>query len=77
MRLAAVGVLLGTTLFVAACGETVQTIPSATTRKTDSAAWQIKDNGFIAPGWTPGNQQSWDEQLKKRAQGQNDFSTPK
>jgi len=77
MRPVAIGALLGTSFFITACGETVQTIPTATARKADSAAWEIKDNGFIAPGWTPGNQQSWDAQLKKRAQGQNDFATPK
>lgn len=77
MRLASIGALLGAILLNAACGETVQTIPSATTRRVDSAAWEIKDNGFIAPGWTPGDQQSWNEQLKKRAQAQNDFATPK
>ena len=77
MQLASIGALLGAILLNAACGETVQTIPSATARKADSAAWQIKDNGFIAPGWTPGDQQSWNEQLKKRAQAQNDFATPK
>ena len=77
MRLSTIGIVLGIGLLLAACGETVQTIPTATTRKADSAGWQIKDNGFVAPGWTPGNPQSWDEQLKKRAQGQNDFATPR
>ena len=62
---------------LAGCGERVQTIPVGAAKKSDSAAWQITDNGFIAPGWTPGDQASWDAQLKKRAQSQNDFATPK
>lgn len=62
---------------MAGCGEQVQTIPVGTQKKADSVAWQIKDNGYVAPGWTPGNEASWDAQLKKRAQAQNDFATPK
>ena len=62
---------------LAGCGERVQTIPVGSAKKADGAAWQITDNGFIAPGWTPGNEASWDAQLKKRAQSQNDFATPK
>ena len=59
------------------CGEKVQTIPVGTAKKADTATWEIKDNGFIAPGWTPGNEASWDAQLKKRAQAQNDYATAK
>ena len=65
---------LSATLALAGCGERVQTIPVGTAKKTDSAAWQITDNGFLAAGWTPGDQASWDAQMKKRAQGQNDYA---
>jgi hypothetical protein len=65
---------LSVTLALAGCGERVQTIPVGTAKKTDSATWQINDNGFIAAGWTPGNEASWNAQMKKRAQAQNDYS---
>ena len=68
---------LALAIVLAGCGERVQTIPVGTAKKADSAAWQIVDNGFVAPGWTPGDAASWDAQLKKRAQSQNDFATPK
>ena len=61
---------------VAACGETVQTVPASTAKALDGSSWQLKDNGFAAAGWTPGNEASWDAQLKKRAQAQNDFARP-
>ncbi len=52
----------------------MQTIPVGGERKADHPPWNITDNGFVAPGWTPGNEQSWNAQLKKRTQGQNDYS---
>lgn len=61
-------------VLLAGCGESVQTIPVAGDKKADARSFQITDNGYIAPGWTPGNESSWDAQLKKRAQAQNDFA---
>jgi hypothetical protein len=77
VRVGAVLVLAGLAVAVAGCGEKAQTLPAGSAKKSDGPTWQIKDNGFIASGWTPGNEASWEAQLKKRAQGQNDFSTPK
>lgn len=62
---------------LAACGEKPQEISASAAKKADGQAWQINDNGYITPGWTPGDQASWEAQLKKRAQGQNDFAGPK
>ena len=73
----AVPVSIALAIVLAGCGERVQTIPVGAAKKADGASWQITDNGFVAPGWTPGNEASWDAQLKKRAQAQNDFATPK
>ena len=70
----AIGLLAVSAVLVSACGERVQTIPAGSERKTDSPAWNITDNGFVASGWTPGNEASWDAQMKKRAQGQNDYA---
>jgi hypothetical protein len=64
-------------VFVAGCGEKVQTIPPSTDRKSDSPVWQNKDQRFLAPGWSPGNESSWNSQITQRAQGQNDFAPRK
>jgi hypothetical protein len=57
-----------------ACGEQVQTIPVGTAKKSDAQAWQNTDTRFLAAGWTPGDQGSWDAQMARRAQGQNDYA---
>ena len=62
---------------VAACGEKVQTIPVGTAKKLDAQVWQTKDTRYLAPGWTPGDQRSWDAQMANRAQGQNDYAPRK
>jgi hypothetical protein len=61
-------------IVLAACGERVQTLPAGAAKKADTPAWQITDNGYVAPGWTPGNEASWQAQIKKRAQAQNDYA---
>jgi hypothetical protein len=55
----------------------VQTIPPGGERKSDTPVWENKDKRFLAPGWTPGDQASWDAQLVDRAQGQNDYAPRK
>ena len=73
-RLALLGMVA---IVLAGCGERVQTIPPGGDRKSDTAAWENKDKRFLAPGWTPGNQNSWNAQLVDRAQGQNDYAARK
>jgi hypothetical protein len=64
-------------LVLAGCGEKVQTLSASGERKADTPAWETKDKRFLAPGWSPGDQNSWNAQLVHRAQGQNDFATRK
>jgi hypothetical protein len=64
-------------IVLAACGEKVQTIPASGERKSDTAVWQTKDQRFLAPGWSPGNESSWNAQITQRVQGQNDFAPRK
>jgi hypothetical protein len=59
------------------CGEKVQTIPVGTAKKADQQVWQTKDDRFLAPGWTPGDEASWNAQMANRAQGQNDYAARK
>lgn len=55
----------------AACTEKPQT--NAATKKADTPSWQGADNPFVASGWKQGDQVSWEEQIKKRAMGQNEY----
>jgi hypothetical protein len=75
MRAAFAGLsLLALAVLVAGCGERVQTIPVGGEKKVDSRSFELADNGYVAPGWTPGNEASWDAHLRKRAQAQNDHA---
>ena len=59
---------------LSACGEKAQT---AQTRKADTQAWSSGNSAFVAPGWKEGDRSSWEEQLRNRAQGQNDYAKAK
>jgi hypothetical protein len=57
---------------LAACTEKPQT---ASSRRADTPASQGTGTAFVAPGWKAGDQTSWDEQLRTRAQrGQDEYS---
>jgi hypothetical protein len=43
-------------------------------RKPDIAAYQGTDNAFADTSWRRGDQKAWEEQLRKRSQGQNEYS---
>ena len=52
-----------------ACGEKAQTLGT----KNDATAYSGATNSFVAPGWTAGDQASWANHLKARANyGMND-----
>jgi hypothetical protein len=36
-------------------------------------AWNGPQTGFSARGWKVGDQASWDEQIKQRNRGQNEY----
>jgi len=58
------------------CGETEQTAKPAT-KKSDGKPWEASDSAFVAPGWKAGDQAAWDEQLRNRAQAQNEYAKVK
>ena len=62
---------------LAACGEKVQEIPVGSAKKVDAQIWQTKEDRFLAPGWKPGDEASWNAQMATRAQGQNDYAPRK
>ena len=57
---------------LSACGERPQA--SQGQRKTDSHAFQGAAPAFTASGWKAGDAASWENQMKSRAQGQNEYS---
>ena len=59
---------------LAACTEKPQT---AATRKPDTKVWEVTDNAFNAPGWKSGDKVSWEEQMRSRAQAQNEYAKAK
>ena len=40
----------------------------------DTKSFQAPKSAFVAPGWTSGDERSWDEQLRRRAQNQNEYT---
>ena len=67
--------MLKTLMFVslavvlAACTEKPQTA----TKKTDAPAWQGAANPYVVSGWKPGDEKSWEAQMKARAAGQDEY----
>lgn len=68
--------LLGVALTLAACGERPQTIGGLTGAKRDaSPVTGTETTVFRQSDWKTGDQTSWAQQLKARAQyGMNDYS---
>jgi hypothetical protein len=64
-------VLLAAVFGLAACTEKPQT---AGGRKADSQIWVAGSPGYVAPGWKAGDQASWQEQMRARAQNQNEYT---
>ena len=57
---------------LAACSEKPQTVKHAV-KKSDAPAWQGADDPFVASGWKAGDKTSWEEQIRARARGQNEY----
>ncbi|HWP20938.1 MAG TPA: hypothetical protein VNO84_17545 [Burkholderiaceae bacterium] len=55
------------------CGEEPQTAKAAY-KRTDAPAWQGAENPYVASGWKPGDAESWNQQMRRRAQGQNEYT---
>ena len=59
-----------------ACGEKPQTI-NASAKKADAQAWAVSKGpnpAFMAPGWKAGDKTSWENELRRRHQAQNDYA---
>jgi hypothetical protein len=60
--------VLGAAVALAACGDKPQEL-----RKTDSKAWDAAQNPYVDPNWKAGDRASWEEQMRQRAQAQNEY----
>jgi major membrane immunogen (membrane-anchored lipoprotein) len=66
-----ISVILISVAALTACGEKAQTLGT----KNDATAFSGATNNFVAPGWTAGDKNSWEQQLRARSQyGMNDHS---
>jgi len=63
--------LLALALAGTACSEKPQT---AGARKTDAEPWTGTRTAYTAPGWKPGDEASWDSQIRARAESQNEYA---
>lgn len=59
---------------VVACGDKPQEIGQSSVKKADSKSWDMAQSGSVAEGWKGGDQASWEEQMRRRAQGQDEKS---
>lgn len=65
--------LLASATLLAACSEPDQTLTSRNTNRGDVAPWQGAHNVHVEKGWNPGNQSSWENQIRARGQLQNEY----
>ena len=70
-RLLTTSAALALTFALGACTEKPQT---ASPSKADTPAWHAADNGYVAPGWKAGDRTSLEQQLRQRAQTQNEYT---
>ena len=70
LRWTAAMAVLGATL-LAGCAEKPQT---AATKKSDGKPWESAQTPYAAQDWKGGDQASWEQQLRNRSQGQNEYS---
>ncbi len=65
-----IGPLLAGVFLLSACMEKPQV---ANARKADVSPSAGAAPAFTAPGWKQGDAASWEQQIKSRAQGQNEY----
>lgn len=58
---------------LSACGESSQEL-GAKRVKSDRPAYQGGDAQFTAGQWKAGEREAWEQQLRTRSQGQNEYS---
>jgi hypothetical protein len=65
--------VFATAALMLGCSEEPQTAGGAA-GQGEAASWKGAQNPYVAPGWTTGDQASWEQQMRSRMQGQNEYS---
>lgn len=66
-------VVVVSTLWLSACTEAPQQA-GTTSKSVDQPAWQGSSPGYAAAGFQHGDRAAWEQQLRSRAQNQNEYS---
>jgi hypothetical protein len=73
-RLAMIGATMVGLMALTGCGEKPQGMGGV---KSDTAPYQGTGMAYALPGWKAGDKTSWEQQLKTRAQAQDDHAKAK
>ena len=76
MRMRKAVLFVTTVVLLAGCGEKAQSM-DASAKKADAQPWSASsaaEPAFAAPDWKGGDKAAWEEQMRKRAQSQNDYA---
>jgi hypothetical protein len=65
--------ILASVVLLAACSERSQALGEGRDHG-DAAPWGGSKHGYMASGWTAGDQASWQKQIKARNQAQNEYN---
>jgi hypothetical protein len=60
-------------LSLAACGGPSGKADQNVSKRTVQPTWEAAADPFVAPGWKSGDKASWQEQIARRAQSQNEY----
>ncbi len=73
-RLAMIGATMVGLMALTGCGDKPQGMGGV---KSDTAPYQGTGMAYALPGWKAGDKTSWEQQLKTRAQAQDDHAKAK
>jgi predicted small secreted protein len=68
-----ISLVLVSVVLLAACSERNQALGEGRDHG-DAVPWDGSKHGYMASGWTPGDQASWQKQIKARNQAQNEYN---
>ncbi len=72
MKHARTSALVAATVLLTGCNEA--NVGTSASKRPDIAPYMGADNGFMAKGWKPGDQASWNAEITKRNQLQSEYS---
>ncbi len=59
---------------LSACGKAPETPAGTTAGKADKPAYQGAADAYMAQGWKAGDKASWEQHMRDRLQGQNEYA---